>query len=292
MRPAVLLALPLLASCAVGLTPAQEVSWDAYKACQMEGPSTKLERVSPDGGWHIRGREGEVFKVDNCMRGYWRKASLEGRIPATPPVLTVTPAASRPDTFVVEQAPVWSPGDEWRFSTSSTAGRKTTYTWRVDREETVAGVPYYVIKSRTRDIFHRKSDLAFSHDTVNGELSTRNTPPRVEYVWPLAIGAIWAQTFRFERPSAGRSYDTSSVTTVDAEERVTVPAGTFRTLRIVHRDKANKTVRWEEWYAPEVRMWVKMHEPALEEGARTRELLSYKTAAMPSIISLTNPTRR
>ena len=52
----------------------------------------------------------------------------------------------------------------------------------------------------------------------------------------------------------------------------------------------------EEWYAPEVRMWVKLHEPALEEGARTRELLSFKpagkTAAVPSIISLTDPTRR
>jgi hypothetical protein len=60
----------VLVSCAPHLTPTQELSWDAFKACQGEGPSAVLEQVAPDGAWSIRGRETEVFKVGNCMRRY------------------------------------------------------------------------------------------------------------------------------------------------------------------------------------------------------------------------------
>jgi len=137
----------------------------------------------------------------------------------------------------------------------------------------------YVIKSGTREIFYRTSDLAFSHETVRGELATRNTPPRLEFIWPLAVGATWSQTYRYERPANKHSYDTSYISGVETEETVTVPAGTFKTLKIVYRRPSTKAVSWEQWYSPDVRMWVRMREPALEEGERIRELLEFKPAA-------------
>jgi len=270
------IALMLTTACAPGLTPQQEVTWDAFKACQKEGAAT-LDRISPDGGWHLTGRE-DVGKISNCMRDYWKKAGLEGRTPAVPASVRINPAAARADALVVPEPPVWTTGDRWRFQSISAGGRRTTYTQRVDREETLDGVAYYVIKTRTRETFYRKSDLALSHDTVGGEIDTRRTPPRLYFIWPLTVGATWEQTYHFERLSNKHSYDSSYAAGVEGEETVTVPAGTFRTLKIVNRDAAKKSVTWELWYAPDVRMWVRMREPALEEGERVRELLEFTAA--------------
>lgn len=270
-----LLVLALTASCAPRLNPAQELTWDAFKACQSEGPSTTLDRVGEDGGSRIVGREGEVFKVGDCMREYRRKALLEGRTPPVPPVLTVKLAPDGATGLVVPAAPLWSKGDAWRYTSTSTAGRRRTYTWRMDREESIGDAAYYVLKSGTAEHFYRKSDLALLQDVRNGTLERRNTPAEVYYVWPLAVGASWTQTYRYQRPAANRSYDTTYAAAVEAEETISVPAGTFRTLKIVYRNPSTRAVRWEQWYAPDVRSWVRMHEPALAEGERTRELLSF-----------------
>ncbi len=82
--PAALLAVATLSACAASLSPAQQMTWDAYKACQAEGPSTRLDRVQPDGTWYVEGREGEVFKVNDCMMRYREKAQVASRITLTP----------------------------------------------------------------------------------------------------------------------------------------------------------------------------------------------------------------
>ncbi|HEU5194803.1 MAG TPA: hypothetical protein VFW70_08705 [Methylomirabilota bacterium] len=82
MRVTSLGVLVLLAACAAQLTARQELTWDAFKVCQPLGPSTTLETVRPDGGASVAGREGEVFKVTQCMNEYVTKAVKEGRVPA------------------------------------------------------------------------------------------------------------------------------------------------------------------------------------------------------------------
>src|SRR5690242_5467204 len=115
VRIALLVFLTLTAACAPRLSAEQELTWDAYKACQAEGPSTTLETVRETGGSVIRGRETEVFKVGSCMSEYRRKAILEGRSPAVPAVFTVNPAPRDASGLVVPEAPAWSVGDRWRF---------------------------------------------------------------------------------------------------------------------------------------------------------------------------------
>lgn len=94
-------AIVLLAACAPQLAPRQELTWDAFKACQMEGPGTNLERVDVDGGWTVYGRGLEPYRVHACMQAYWKKAVLEGRAPAIPTTLTVTPAPGGPGAFLI-----------------------------------------------------------------------------------------------------------------------------------------------------------------------------------------------
>jgi hypothetical protein len=50
------------------------------------------------------------------------------------------------------------------------------------------------------------------------------------------------------------------VVTVESEEPVAVPAGTFRALKLVYRHKTTGAIYYEEWYAPEVGMLVRGHE--------------------------------
>ena len=87
----VLLAIALTAACAPLLSPRQELTWDAYKACQMVGVSARLEGIHADGGWNLTGREGEIHRVDSCMLEYWQRAAREGRVPALPASHTVSP---------------------------------------------------------------------------------------------------------------------------------------------------------------------------------------------------------
>ena len=269
--PALLLATT---ACAPALTPRQELTWDAYKACISEGSTTTLDQIAPNGVWHISGREGQVFRVHNCMIRYWQQAAQDGRVPALPPALKVTnPASSAPATGFIAELPAWVKGDEWKFRSESSAG-KSTFVWTFDREESIDGIPHYVIKSGKREIFYRKTDLALSRETLEGTVVIQHTPHRVKYVWPLTKGATWEQTYRTERPVDRRTSDHVDVATVEAEETITVPAGTFRTLKIAYRAKGTSAISYEEWYSPEARMWVRVREQR-QAGPRIRELTAY-----------------
>jgi hypothetical protein len=211
--------------------------------------------------------------------------------PAARPAPTVTlpdgavldrPPADQPAAQVVArtassslsaEAPAWQVGDEWEFRTDTPTG-KGAYVWSVAREEALDGVPTYVIRAQTREIFYRKSDIATVRETVDGRFVLLVNPPRLRYVWPLAVGKSWEQTFREERPEERRTSERTDLVTVEAEETVSVPAGTFSTLKIVYRDKANGQIRYEEWYAPSVKSPVLLRE-RLREGLRVRELTSY-----------------
>jgi hypothetical protein len=263
-RLLVALASLVLTACAAGLTPRQTLTWDAFKTCQAEGPSAKLERVRPDGSWHVEGVEGEAFRVHRCMQTYWEQAARDNRVP--------TAAATTPGARVL--APTWSRGDEWSFASEGPSGTSRSV-WTVDREELVDGVAHYVVRTGSRQVFYRKSDLAASHETLDGAVVVRHRPHRVRYLWPLTVGATWEQSYRREQPLDRRSVALTELATVDREEMVTVPAGTFRALRIVYRRKAGGAVTSEEWYAPEVGMTVRVHE-RLETGSRVRELTAYR----------------
>lgn len=54
-----------------------------------------------------------------------------------------------------------------------------------------------------------------------------------------------------------------------------VPAGTFRALKIVWRNRNTNAVLYEVWYVPAVKQWVKLRE-VLSNGVRERELESFK----------------
>jgi hypothetical protein len=89
------LPLVLAAACAPKLTPQQALVEEAFAVCQPRGPSTRLERVDPDGRFTVVGRESETHRVHECMVRYDKRGAATAtqapatRAPAAPP----TPSA-------------------------------------------------------------------------------------------------------------------------------------------------------------------------------------------------------
>jgi TonB family protein len=191
-----------------------------------------------------------------------------------------TPAASTAPLGPV-MAPVWQVGDEWQYSYRGPSD-SGTYVWSVNRIESLDGIPHYVIKSGTREILYRVSDLAFSLERVDGVVVTRERPSRLSYFWPLTAGKLWEQSAVREAPVDRQTISHDSLYTVDAEETITVPAGTFRTLKIVRRNKHTSALITEYWYAPDVKQSVKIRE-VLSNGVRERELLAFKVKQTPAV---------
>ena len=210
--------------------------------------------------------EGEPVRLDSKdPRDSTRAPAAENRASTS----TATTAAA-----IGVEAPIWKLGDEWTFCWESPTG-KGAYVWSVDREDMVDGVPHYVIKQGTREIFYRTADLAYTRETVHGTVVRQHTPSRLRYVWPLEVGKTWEQAFREDRPVDRKTNEREDVASVEAEETVTVRAGTFQTLKIVYRDKRTGAIRYEEWYSPDVKAPVQIRE-RLDSGLQVRDLIAYR----------------
>lgn len=62
---------------------------------------------------------------------------------------------------------------------------------------------------------------------------------------------------------------------MEAEETVTVPAGTFRTLKTACRRKSPDELIHQTWYAPDVKFFVKEWS-RFPWGIQEREMIAYK----------------
>jgi len=196
--------------------------------------------------------------------------SSESR-PAGPPGPTPAGASG---TLGSPSVPVWKVGDEWQYAYKSPSGAGT-YFWSVDRIEVLDGVEHYVIKSGRREILYRVSDLAHSLERVQGATVVRETPSRTSYAWPLVVGKRWEQRYRREWPADRQTREETARWAVEAEEAVTVPAGTFRTMKITWWSQATGARILEIWYSPEVKQMVKSRE-VLSNGIQERELIFFK----------------
>ena len=183
------------------------------------------------------------------------------------------------------EKPVWTGGDFWAYSFSSTSGGTTTTgSIRMDvtgaESVTVNGTlypTYHVDATLTIPFgslsFTIPADLWFSTDTlaivqltavVNltfGNVSAETTltisgnpPQRIQ--WPLAAGAAWSSTtivWVAARSSNGTTeYSSQGVTTdfaVLADETVSVPAGNFTATPLRETSTANGTYSVNYWSA-------------------------------------------
>jgi len=278
------LAVSLIGCSTIQNTPKQDYIWEMGYICNGKIPEFRMNRVAPDGGRYW----GSSTGVDSTHGGPWARyqACMQEQFKARPyldwlktrqaaaPQTGTTPSLASANLAGPIMAPVWSVGDEWEYAYKSPSD-SGTYVWSVNRVEMLDGVQHYVIKTGTREIFYRVSDFAYSLERVDGVIVVRNTPARLSFLWPLAIGKTWEQDHRDERPVDRQITDRKSVWTVEGEETVAVLAGTFRTIKIAWRNRNTAALLYEIWYAPDVKQWVKIRE-VLSNGIREREMVSFK----------------
>ena len=287
-RSVIVLATLTLTGCATTqvTNPRQDYTWAMWDLCKAQLTTRmQINRVETDGRYWSNTADSAVVaqewpKITGCMNEQFKAhpfldwAKAQKRDATQPPIAVGTTAAVASASSGQAMAPVWQVGDEWQYAYKSPSD-SGIFVWSVNRVEPLEGVPHYVIKSGTREIFYRVSDLASSVERVDGVIVSRDTPSRLNFSFPLTVGKTWEQTYRQERPVDRITRDRDSLYAVDVEESVTVLAGTFRTLKISWRNKKTNALFYEMWYAPDVKQWVKIRE-VLSNGIRERELTAFK----------------
>jgi len=172
--------------------------------------------------------------------------------------------------------PVWKVGNEWayRYETPSGTG---TFVWRLDRMETLANEPHYVITAGTREIFYRVADFGFTKEALEGKIVRQISPSTWRPVaFPLSVGLSWDMKYLETRPTEQQTENVERRCVAEGEEALTVPAGTFATIRIVCKNMRNNSWVTTVWYSPEVNHMVKDEYPVRTGGRASRELLMFR----------------
>lgn len=277
-----LLTLFFVASCAQKMTLAQEITWDAFKACEAEGPATNLERVLPDGRWYILGRENLTKRVNDCMMRYWSEGPAS-RLRPPPRAQSAPPSTASATSTTLEKTaasldgvmmPLWKKGDEraYRWESPSSKGTQVEV---IAREELVGGVKHFVMTAGNREAYYRESDLALTLQKLDGEVERKISPGWVRYKWPLRVGMTWEQTVVNDRPKLRATQETTYACSVGGPEKVIVPAGEFDTLKVECRNAKTGSLLIESWYSPDV-MWYVRNRVRATGGFTEWQLIGYQ----------------
>jgi hypothetical protein len=167
-------------------------------------------------------------------------------------------------------APVWKRGFEWHYRWSDPRGTGT-YIRAVAAEDTLEGLPVYVVRTGSRRIYWSKAELAWLMEQVDGKVESQAVPPYQRFAWPMEPGKTWVARYQWAHPGEAKTEDRVRRHRVAALESVQVPAGNFQALRVVVTDSSGKKVS-EYWYAPEAR-WLVKERSYLAQGVRERELI-------------------
>jgi hypothetical protein len=118
----------------------------------------------------------------------------------------------------------------------------------------VRGAQYRVLRVEKLDIYFTQ-DLhwAWAASAVESKVMVRAVPPQPWFNWPLDVGRRWEYQGILE--DTQRKEPLRDVYKVIGMEEVTVPAGTFRAVKIVREVEAS--VMDQYWYAPDVGWYVK-----------------------------------
>jgi len=220
--------------------------------------------------------------------GWVPRASIFGaRVFVATLVLASAGASALAQAPSAADRPTLVPGDTWtvRYSDGTRATKKFL------RED--AGVLVFEVSqtsqsgSASRGLLHLTRDLSTVRmlDAGGTEIQ-RFEPHSLGLQFPLTAGKEWQGTSRRfdEGRDAGTFIGAYKVTGI---ETVTVPAGTFRAFRVEGQtyeiQASTKQWRFVHWYAPEVRMEVKLQATKPDGRVTDIELVEFRPAGQTSL---------
>ena len=201
-------------------------------------------------------------------------------------VLVGTAATAQTSAPAITDAPSLTPGDAWtlRYSDGTRASKKFL---REDARILVFEVSQTSQgRGASQSLLHLTRDLSTVRllDAAGVELQ-RFDPHSLGLQFPLTVGKVWQGTS--QRFDAGKDAGTFVGTyKVAGIETVTVPAGTFRAFRVegqTYEIRApTKPWRFVHWYAPDVRMEVKLQATEPDGRVTEVELVEFRPAGQVS----------
>jgi adenylate cyclase len=243
----------------------------------------------------------EKGKKRGDLQAWPRKVALTGviavlvlAVAAAIWIFYMRPSAHPPQPASVEKSTVSMPemppvndvpptGEEIAEAAFPSAGTK--YTYKIVTEKKSYKRSFVVIEDglfegrevhrvlilgRNEMIIYDKKSKNWIGKVFDGELDKYAKPHEDLYRFPLFVGKKYKSKYFLN--SKGRSGNISRTVVVKSFENVTVPAGTFKTLKIIAKRKGLKDTFW---YSPKLRLNTKritMHHLA---GESTRELIQY-----------------
>jgi len=263
-----------LAGCAaMQNTLAQDLAWERWNKCNHFRGIT-LKEIKTDGQiWVWVADGGEQTAWRDCDR---KVAAEQGQRQVTSAATVV--ATSHGSTAITRPIaqPVWKVGNEWAYRYESPSGTGT-FVWRLDRIENLANGSHYVITTGTREIFYREADHGFTKETLDGKTIRAISPSAWRWVaFPLSVGVSWDMKYVETRPTELQTENIERRCVAEGEETLTVPAGTFATIRIVCNNTRNNAWVATVWYSPEVNHMVRDEYVVRAGGRAKRELLMFR----------------
>jgi hypothetical protein len=109
--------------------------------------------------------------------------------------------------------------------------------------------------------------------------------PPVGPDYPLEVGNTWTKSYRLTVHATKQTIPFDMTGKVEAYEDVTLPAGTFKTFKIISSDTAGSET--DTWSDPEVGMWIKRIETRTAKhragpGKREIQLISQNLPKLTS----------
>jgi hypothetical protein len=209
-------------------------------------------------------------------------------------LLALAPAARAADEGVVER-PALKPGDSWKYRHSRSGPNVKNPGQRVYEFRITFVGPKAVTAVQTMPS-GKEIDTTWTPEwnIVTDFRSGSFFPDSGVFRFPLRPGTAYASTYEVVRPR-NDTFDAknSLAVTVVGWESVTVPAGTFRALKVeatgtaTRQDRSHKrgpnsgTLHFVYWYVPELKRWAKMTFEGVDRFGRpgaqeSEELLSYR----------------
>ena len=172
---------------------------------------------------------------------------------------------------------VAQPGSEWSYvrrDSGSYGDGVSHVSWKSLPVQTWQGRPHYAYQGPEATILIDQTSGAWAAQVKDGKPLVGWDPP-LGFHWPMWVGESWSTPYRVTNYGTNKSAEMRASWTVESHETVNVPAGSFRTFKILY---STPTLWGYLWWSPELGVYVKSRVERLDgdpagPGVRESDLL-------------------
>jgi hypothetical protein len=177
-------------------------------------------------------------------------AACHGNFPGTGPERVYEPPRSLGPAFA-------APGSEWSYvrkDSGSYGDGMSQVTWKSLPMQNYQGRPHYAYEGPEATLLIEPRSGSYAAQMKGGKLDVSWDPPLNFYHWPVWVGESWSTPYKVTNHASNQTKDMRAWYKVEDQQTVHVPAGSFKTFRILY---STDTVWGHIWWSPELGITVK-----------------------------------